>query len=183
MHRKFFVTFNQEQANTSLEARRHVIEQLHNEHFCCGEGRWARGIAKWFVIGGHWSGELSRHSWAKEITEQMRAEEEKQGVRVRDVLYEDKDRRKQQEQLAKEFNQMWNEAAPQLYQGISCQRESNEVEGYIDDAMLLTEELYDNLLQEYQGSDESESHADLDYEAVSPKMIGRKWLVVVDYYS
>jgi hypothetical protein len=33
----------------------------------------------------------------------------------------------------------------------------------------------------YEGTVESEGHADLDYDPVSPGMIGAKWLVV-DYY-
>jgi hypothetical protein len=41
---------------------------------------------------------------------------------------------------------------------------------------------YDALLKPYQGEDESEHHADIEYEAVSPGMVGKKWLVVVDYH-
>jgi hypothetical protein len=49
--------------------------------------------------------------------------------------------------------------------------------------MLLTQELYDEFLKKYEGTEESEHHADLEYEAVSPAMIGKKWLVVVDYHA
>ena len=54
--------------------------------------------------------------------------------------------------------------------------------GYADDAMVLTQELYDALLTEYEGQEESEYHTDLEYDAVSPAMTGTKWLVVVDYH-
>jgi hypothetical protein len=49
--------------------------------------------------------------------------------------------------------------------------------------MLLTQELYNNVLHEFAGTNESEYHADLDGEDVSPAMVGRKWLVVVDYHN
>jgi hypothetical protein len=54
--------------------------------------------------------------------------------------------------------------------------------GYEDDAMILTQALYDALLKDDAGQEESEHHADLEYEPVSPKMVGKKWLVVVDYH-
>ena len=59
MHIRLLVTFDKHHAKTSQQARDYVIDYLHTEHFCCGEGRWARGVADWFVIGGRWSGELS----------------------------------------------------------------------------------------------------------------------------
>jgi len=43
--------------------------------------------------------------------------------------------------------------------------------------------LYDALLKEYEGKEEFEHHADLEYDDVSPAMIGKKWLVVVDYHT
>lgn len=41
--------------------------------------------------------------------------------------------------------------------------------------MILTEELYAALLKGYEGEAESYEYADLDYEEVSPAMIGKKW--------
>ena len=184
MHIRFLVTFNKETANNSKEARNHVIEQLHDEHFCCGEARWARGIADWFVVGGRWSGELSRNSWAKDITEQMTVEETKQGVQVWGTSYDgDSAKKATQTELSGRFQDMWDKAAPKEYKSLKYIRDTYNIYGYEDDAMILTQELYDNLLKAYEGSDESECHADLDYEAVSEDMVGRKWLVVVDYHT
>jgi hypothetical protein len=59
-------------------------------------------------------------------------------------------------------------------------------DAYPDDAMLLTDALYAALLAEYQGQDcdcDSDGYADLDYEALHPDFVGRKWLVVVDYHN
>ena len=73
--------------------------------------------------------------------------------------------------------------APEAYKGIPFQRDTYQDNGYADDAMLLTQELYDALLKEYEGKEESEYHADLDWIPVTPAMIGNTWLVVVDYHS
>ena len=55
--------------------------------------------------------------------------------------------------------------------------------GDADDAMLVTQELYDKLLKEYEELADSESTADLDYDPVSAEFIGKKWMVVVDYHD
>jgi hypothetical protein len=70
MHYRFLVTFNKDEAETSEDARSYVTDYLH-EHGFAGEGRWGGGLADWFVIGGRWSGELSRHSWGKLLYQQM----------------------------------------------------------------------------------------------------------------
>jgi hypothetical protein len=77
MHFRFLVTVNrdrvqptlfytQEHVDTSAEARRYVYGYLLTHGFA-EAGRWSRGLADWFVIGGRWSGELSRHSWARAL--------------------------------------------------------------------------------------------------------------------
>ena len=48
---------------------------------------------------------------------------------------------------------------------------------------MLTQELYDGLLDEHLGATDSEYHADLDFDEVSPDMVGKKWIAVVDYHS
>jgi hypothetical protein len=58
MHARFLVTFNKDEAETSLEARSYVTDYLQENGFV-GEGRWGGGMADWFVIGGRWSGVLT----------------------------------------------------------------------------------------------------------------------------
>jgi hypothetical protein len=181
MHYRFLVTFNKDAAATSQEARDHVFNQLCEEGFC-GEGRWWCGIADWFVIGGRWSGELSRYSWARALTAQMRAIEQEHDIQVWGVSYGDKGKQHLQAELAERFHAMWKTVAPPAYQDIPIQRDTYG-NGYEDDAMLLTQELYDALLKEHEGATESEYHADLDSDEVSPAMIGAKWIVVVDYHN
>ena len=82
-----------------------------------------------------------------------------------------------------QFIQMWHEAAPPQYKDTPYHRDTYKPDGYEDDAVILTQEIYDGLLKEYEGSEDSEHHADLDFEPVSPEMIGKKWVVVIDYHS
>jgi hypothetical protein len=182
MHYRFLVTCEQGAAETSDEARKYVQDTLHEEGFC-SEGRWGGGLADWFVIGGRWSGELSRYSWAKAITAEMNALEREQGVQVWGTFYGSAEKERTQQELAARFQQLWDQHAPEAYRGIPYCRDTYQRDGYEDDAMLLTQELYDALLKEYEGTEESEHHADLDYDAISPEMVGKKWLVVADYHS
>jgi hypothetical protein len=183
MHYRFLVTFNKKDADNSERARKLVYDTLHNEGFVYPDGRWSGGMADWLVIGGRWSGELSRHSLARSITTQIYDIEQEHDLQVWGTHYGDPEKQKQQRHFAKLFQQMWDKAAPKEYRGIPYQRDTYKVDGYADDAMILTRDIYDGLLKEYEGSEDSEYHADLDYEPVSPDMIGKKWIVVVDYHN
>lgn len=181
MHYQFFVTLDRRHAGTSEEARQYVFDTLTNEGFCA-EGRWNFGRCDWFVIGGRWSGALSRNSWANSLYEQMDKAEQGAGVQVWGASYKDKQLQKKQHALEKLFTMGWQQHAPPEYAGIPIQRDAYNEDGYEDDAMILTEELYDRLLKAHGGVVGNEHFADLDDEAVSPAMIGNKWVVVVDYH-
>jgi hypothetical protein len=183
MHYRFLVTFKNEAAKNSTQARRYVTQSLYEQGFVYANDRWGSSMADWFVIGGRWSGELSRHTWAKLLTEQMDALEKQHDVQVWGAFYGDEEKQRVQRELAERFQGLWDAAAPRAFRGIPIQRDTYKDDGYEDDAMLLTQELYNALLVEYAGQKESEYHADLEYEDVSPEMVGRKWLVVVDYHS
>ena len=104
MHYRFLVTLNKKYAETAKEARRQTEKYLDENGFV-GEGRWSRGMADWFIIGGRWSGELSRHSWAKDITADMNAIEKKTDIQVRGVYYSDKEKEQLQQKLVKQFQE------------------------------------------------------------------------------
>lgn len=182
MHKQFIVTLDADRIKTSQEARDAVIERLHTEHFCCGEGRWANGPADWFVVGGRYSGVLSRHSWAREVIAEIAAFEAKNSFKLWGDGYPEPQREAMRKLAAHRLDKMWDAAAPKAYKGIPYERDVHKVDGYADDAMLLTQELYDELLKTYEGSEDSDAHADLAGEPIAPDMIGRKWVVVVDYH-
>jgi hypothetical protein len=177
MHYRFLVTFESGAAKNSTQARRYAAQTLDAQGFA---GDYA--MADWFVIGGRWSGELSRHSWAKRISAEMDALEREHGVQVWGAFYGDEEKQREQRELAERFQAMWNATAPCAFRGIPIQRDTYKADGYEDDAMLLSEELYNVLLTEFRGQHRSEYHVDLDGEDVSPEMVGRKWLVVADYH-
>ena len=182
MHFRFLVTCEFAAAKTSEEARAYVRQALREEGFC-SQGRWGAGMADWFMIGGRWSGELSRHSWARGITAEIEAAELEHNAHVWGASYADAEKERIQQELAARFQTLWDTHAPNAYKGMPFNRDVYKEHGYEDDAMLLTRELYGALLKDYEGQEESEYHADLEYEPVSPEMIGTKWLVVVDYHS
>ena len=140
-------------------------------------------MADWFVIGGRWSGELSRHSWAKDLSARMDAAERLNGVQVVGAYYADHDTRKKQKAIERLQDEAWRREAPEEYRAIPVNRDTYKEDGYEDDAMILTQELYDLLLKPYEGQEDSEEHADLEYDPVSPDMVGTKWVVVVDYHA
>lgn len=52
------------------------------------------------------------------------------------------------------------------------------------DALLVTQDLYDQHLKEFEGQSSYDiDFVDLDYEEVRPDFIGRKWVTVVDFHS
>jgi len=95
-------------------------------------------------------------------------------MQVWGAFYGSTEKERIQQELAVRFQSLWDMHAPEEYRGIPIQRDTYQHTGYEDDAMLLTQELYDALLEHY---------ADLEYDDVSPAMIGKKWLVVVDYHN
>lgn len=60
MHSAYLVIIDKEIAKTSKEARQAAQNTLNQHNFANQEGYWANGKADWFVIGGRWSGELSK---------------------------------------------------------------------------------------------------------------------------
>jgi hypothetical protein len=125
MHFRFLVTCERDKAETSAEARDYVHETLLEEGFC-GAGRWGGGISDWFVIGGRWSGELSFATWAKDLLERIHVEEAANDVQVRGCHYgvRMEEKRAQQEELAKKFQQLWDAQSPTAYVGIPYIRDN-----------------------------------------------------------
>jgi hypothetical protein len=181
MHHRLLITFSKEHAATSQDARDYAYETLDEQGFCA-DGRWG-GLADWYVIGGRWSGLLSRHSWAQRIETEIEAAERENDIQICGTFYSDPAMQQLQRTLAAMADRLWDIAAPPEYKGIPYQRDSYKQDGYEDDAMLLSQELYDALLQEHEGSEWNDDHVDLDYRAVSADMVGSSWLVVGDYHS
>ena len=187
MHNLLLVTCNKTHAKTSQEAREHVDNELTNDDSFVGEGgHFGAPVADWFVIGGRWSGELSRQTWAKDVTRLIDELEQKEGIRVWGAFYGNSEKDEKQKQLTKEVETLYQNSLPSEYRnkGLVYVRDTYGSFGYEDDAMLVTPDLYDLFLKPYEGADQSEDeYVDLDYDTVSREFIHTKWLVVVDYHS
>ena len=88
-----------------------------------------------------------------------------------------------EEQRRKQMKKIFYREFPDFQGEMPFWRDQYREHGFEDDAMILTKPLYNALLKEYKGQEDSEQHADLDWAPVSPEMIGKKWLVVVDYHT
>lgn len=199
MHYRLLVTFNKTDAETSLDAREHVKDELENDASFCGEGgRFKSPVCDWFVIGGRWSGELSETTFMKDVIKKIQELEQKKDLSIRGTHYGDKTKQEEQAKLKTELEKLYQEALPKEYQGkgLTFDRDSYNHSGYEDDAMIVNQELYDALLKEFEGQDEGSTKqeyngstwedlhfVDLDYDPVSKDFIGKKWIVVVDYHN
>ena len=116
--------------------------------------------------------------------------EEKAGVEVWGNFYSSGEIQINQAKLKKIIERLYQKSLPEELKdkGLVYDRQTYEQFGYEDDAMLVTENLYNTFLKGYEGKDSQVDNywfafSDLDYELVNPDFIGRKWLVVVDYHS
>jgi hypothetical protein len=189
VHSRLLVTCDKDHAETSYEAREYVDDALVNDSSFVGEeGHFGAPVADWFVIGGNWSGELSRATWGKDVYKRIAALEKQEGIQLQlwRVFYATGEEAEKQQRLATEVEALYKQSLPAEYKdtGLMYLRDPYSSYGYEDDAMLVTPELYDQFLQPYEGVDQSEgAYVDLDWESVSQAFIGTKWLVVVDYHS
>ena len=210
MHQKLFVAFNKENAENSTEARNHVYSTLVDDPSFVGEGgRFSSPIADWFVIGGRWSGELSRATFMKKVNEQIEKWEKEKDVQILGTSYGSNEKSKIQAELKKKVEKYYQDSLPEEWKnkGLVYDRDTYSDDGFEDDAVILTKELYDVFLKDYAENEGEYIHQDgavfyeetwggrdlvfidLDYgydedsDELNPKMIGKKWLVVVDYHS
>lgn len=179
MHYMMLVTLALAPQTSSEVVRQEVYNRLIGyTSFCDDGGLFGSPLADWFVIGGRWSGilaetviggahktalisrfpEMAKEFWPKSLIGQHRTE----------------------------LDALWTEHGGS---GLSpYTRSSYEELGFTDDAMLLTQQLYDSLVSQHQGqtivSDGIHCEfVDLDNEPLEPDFVGRKWLVIVDYHS
>ena len=113
-----------------------------------------------------------------EIVEYIKKEYPTLDSGIEGVHYGDKKKEKVKEEAIAYADNLWKEKF-----GLPFVRDSYKHYGHEDDAMIVTQELYDNLLKEYEGTEDGEHNADLEYDSFSPDFVGKKWVVVVDYHN
>jgi hypothetical protein len=175
MHYRMLVTISLPDGTTSEKARKAVYSALMNDHSFCGEGgRFGSPLCDWYVIGGRWSGLLAEITLGDAYKNEVRGRfPELAGQWYYPSVIE---------RHAAELDALWQAhggAGPSPYT-----RSGYEELGYDDDALLLTDQLYDALLIEHEGASVNRpDYADLNNEELERSFIGRKWLVVVDYHN
>ena len=177
MHTRMLATFAAEHAATSAEARDYASRYLLENGFV-GEGRWSHGMSDWFVIGGRWSGHLTRALLDQKTLEKVDAEFE----RRHGWWIGGKDGATEAERL-EQYAKIFRKAFPDFTGTIPAWRDQYRSEGYEDDAMLVTQALYDSCLTAYAGQYDTEDFCDFEFAAASPAFVGKKWVVVVDYHA
>lgn len=173
MHSLLLVTIGLSAATTSQEARQKVFDMLMNDDSFCGEaGRFGGPLCDWFLIAGRWSGLLAEATIGPVYKDAVVAKFPDFGAaRLPQSVIDGH---------AEQLDALWREHAGT---GPSPYTRSG-YDDFEDDAMVVTQTLYDALLAKHAGDIYvTEEFIDLDDEAVAPDFVGRKWLVVVDYHQ
>lgn len=173
MHTLLLVTIALSEGATSQEARDTVRDTLMNDNSFCGEGgRFGGPLCDWFVIGGRWSGLLAETSVLSAYRNAVIAKFPEFDTKLLSKALIDSH--------GPELDAIWRNlggTGPSPYM-------RDGYRDFEDDAMLVTQALYDALLAKYAGEvGILEEFIDLDDESVEPGFVGRKWLVVVDYHN
>jgi len=180
MHYRYLVTIPKDKAKDSADARRCVNSFLEEEGFC-SQGRFSSGMADSFVIGGRWSGELTS----------MCLDQEKL-KKVNEELGEDHfwfggkggmTKEKRLEQYKKVFMKHF----PDFNGILPLWRDSYNPDGMEDDAKIIDEVLWNNLMEKVIKENNEEHFSDMEYEldssAKKEDVVGKYWVVVVDYHN
>lgn len=175
MHYRLLITIEAPFDADSADVRNDVFDLLMNDDSFCGEGgRFGSPLCDWFVIGGRWSGMLAEQAIGDHFKDAMRARFPELASEWNPWTLVDKH--------SGELDALWQAhggTGPSPYT-----RSGYEQHGYPDDAMSLTQALYDALLAGYAGqTSDGGQYADLDDEELGSDFVGRKWLVVVDYHN
>ena len=187
MHAVLYVLVPKEEVNSSIDARRYVASWLASEGFVMADtgestgGRF-KGVCDWFVIGGRWSGILTKVQL--DLAKVQKAEQE----------FEDKygwwiggEENITEETRKKQYEEIFFKYFPEFKGNVPAWRDSYCVMGYEDDAQIVNDAIYEHLIKNSRGktnfwdggcvvsTDES-----LDYEKDS--VVGKAWIVVVDFH-
>lgn len=192
MHYRLFVLTNKGNAKTSEEACQYVYDQLSNDDSFAGEGgRFGSPIADWFVIGGRWSGVLTQLLLDSKVVKEFWKEFEKEQLGWTNLTD------KKQEDQIKKSNKLFMKYFPNFKGEIPVWRGNQyDHQGAKDDAQLVTKELWKALAKDFKNSKEhggnipeepeasSDGIVDLEYDFVNEaSVVGKKWIVVVDYHN
>jgi len=185
MHSRLIALVNRNSNESSLDARRKVEARLIQEGFAPEGGLFVSPPVDWFVIGGRWSGELTR---ARLHQEKLKAFWEEFERLELGWVSRDKPEEEQRAKAMELFRRFFPdfEGEPPVW------RDSYAHSGFEDDAQVLDEALFD-FIRELKSYPDKASLRDLydgrcfvdldePYEELTVDAIGKKWCVVVDFH-
>ena len=178
MHYRMFAVTGEKSIRNSRMAREYVYNVLSNDHSFCGEGgRFHSPMADWFVIGGRWSGYLTKELELNkdDLKEFYNECEEKKLFWTSRENTEEMQRAKVHEVFRKYF--------PDFTGEIPVYRDAYKELGSEDDAMIITPEIYDKCLKTYEGQEWDDEFCYLDHEFLTEEVIGNCWVVLIDYHN
>lgn len=171
MHYRYIVVFDKEKAKNSEKARKFVKNYLEETNFVSENGQ-----ADWFVIGGRFSGELTRVKLDQEKLKQFEDDFNKKYGFWTNKENSEKRRHSQAKVLFKKYFPEYKSEA--LYF-----RDAYRDLGYKDDAQIIDEMLYDELIEILVRENDPESYLDIDDKKLSKEQMLNRWCVIVDYHN
>ena len=189
MHYRMVALLPKEQADNSIDARIKVNEELSNDStFCNSEGGYfSSPIADWFVIGGRWSGDLQEAELGITFYDELK----KAIPPTSDFGYSDAELKANKKAIQK------------IWEGLGGKGDSPFTRdtyldmGYEDDAMMVTKNIFNNVIKdmfqdyEYGKVAKDTWHVKLivldegDYPETltEESIVGKYWAVIVDYHN
>jgi len=190
MHYLYFVLLGKDEATTSQEARDMAQSRLEEENFASDQnGFFGSSKADWYVIGGRWSGELTRLMLDKEKLKKCDDEFEKEYG-----WHTGGEEKVTKEQRHEQYKTVFAKHFPEFAGLLPQWRDTYAGNGFEDDAMQLTEPLLEALQKEYNGKKvgemnggtvevfDAENFDETTVDRLTKEDIG-KWIVVVDYHN
>lgn len=169
----------------SKEVRQYVEEFLHNQGFDT-QLQYASGPADWLMIGGRWSGELTSVQMNPLLWKACSEELNEKAMQVGLNSFHSqltKDDIKKGMAIFKKFFPRYTGPVP-LY------RDEYRLNGYEDDAQIVSKKLWLRLIEEILGKSGDDYYEDpllyLDgsiEDLSEKKIVNKMWAVVVDYHN
>lgn len=183
MHMKLLVIVPKECAESSEDARDYVSSYLNDNGFAGDGGRFNSPVADWYVIGGRWSGCLTKARLDKEKVKAFDKEfEEKYGYWINSQNSEEKRRGQAQE--------LFNKYFPDFKGLMPFWRDSYNDSGAEDDAQIVDEELWEKAIKDCDLNETPDYYsgnacilADCGYDVVTKESAIGNWIVVVDFHD
>jgi hypothetical protein len=184
MHYLYFVRVQKNEAENSADACERAQQILENEGFAGEGGFFGSSKADWFVIGGRWSGELSKFDPKVVKAQKYIKKTWPTAWEATNNFYSSL-----KDKLAdKKSDEAQAEAYHLKETGLPFYRDSYIHTGYNDDAVVITAELIKALKKEYKDTSEivecfDSVNGEEIYISKLPKQSIGDYLVVVDYHN